>query len=42
MDKESKYILHEKTIDGKRWIVQEFKSKADLYRFRQAKKLNKK
>lgn len=42
MNNERKYILLEKSTDGKRWIRQEFKSKSELYRFRQAKKLTKK
>ena len=41
MKNERKYILLEKSIDGKRWIRQEFSSKSELYRFRQAKRVNK-
>jgi hypothetical protein len=42
MNNECKYVLLEKSTDGKRWIRQEFKSKAELYKFRITKKLNRK
>jgi hypothetical protein len=42
MKNERKYIDLLKSIDGKRWIRQEFSSKSELYRFRQAKRMTKK
>ncbi len=42
MKDERRYILLEKSTDGKRWIRQEFSSKSELYKFRRAKGLTKK
>jgi len=41
MNVEHKFILLEKSVDGKRWIRKTFKSRASLVAFRQAKLLKK-
>ena len=39
MNIERKYILLEKTIDGKKWIRKQFKNHREMLKYKQAKRL---